>query len=184
MRFRWEHRRCRKAAHSDRRKYEFSNLIEIYNNKAGENLEENEKIDGIIYIGKKVNADRLKILTTKPLIYSGCGNYELYIDDNLDNELIEKAKENKNIKIYSKNEIGGGQSVSSLEEALLRIAETGNGYAAGIITSDREIAKEFVEKVKSRNIFVNALPVLIDNKLDIEAKDLMYKKSILVFDEI
>lgn len=165
-------------------KYELSNLIEIYNNKAGENLEENEKINGIIYIGKKVNADRMKILTTKPLIYSGCGNYELYIEDNLDTELIEKVKDNSRFKIYSNTGIGIGQEVNSIEEVLLRIDETGNGYAAGIITRKRESAKKFVDKIKARNIFVNALPSLLNDNLDITAEDLMYKKSVLVYDEI
>lgn len=163
-------------------KYELSNLIEIYNNKAGENLEENEKINGIIYIGKKANADRMKILTTKPLIYSGCGNYELYIEDNLDDELMEKIKDNKKFKIYSNIGIGIGQEVKSKEEAMIRISETGNGYAVGIITSDRESAKEFVDKINAKNVFVNALPSLVNDNLDIAAQDLMYKKSVLVYD--
>ncbi len=164
--------------------YNATDLIEIYNNKAGEKLEENEKIDGIIYVGKRADSERFKILVGKPVIYTGCGNYELYIEDNLDRKLIEKVKENPRLKIYSNPEIQIGQEVASIDEAILRIAETGNGYAAGIITRSRESAKKFVEKVKARNVFVNALPTLIDNNLDLKAKDLMYEKSILVYDDI
>lgn len=163
-------------------KYGFANLIEIYNNNSGENLEENEQIDGLIYIGKKANAERLKISTTKPLIYSGCGNYELYIENNLDEELILKAEQNSNIKIYSNAEVGIGKTVKNIEEAITRIEESGNGYAVGIITESRENAKVFVDKIKSRNVFVNALPTLMNETLDIEPRDLMYKKSVLVYE--
>lgn len=162
-------------------KYNVDNFIQIYNNKAGNVLEENEIIDGIIYIGKKVDADRLKVASTKPVIYSGCGNYEIYIEDVLDENVLKEIVSNVNIRVYSKVGIGLGQEVSGLEEAIVKIQEYGSLYSAGIITESLENSQEFISKVKARNVFVNASPFLIDDELDIEPKDLMYKKSILVY---
>lgn len=162
-------------------KYNVDNFIQIYNNKAGNVLEENEIIDGIIYIGKKVDADRLKVASTKPVIYSGCGNYEIYIEDVLDENVLKEIVSNVNIRVYSKVGIGLGQEVSGLEEAIVKIQEYGSLYSAGIITESVENSQEFISKVKARNVFVNASPFLIDDELDIEPKDLMYKKSILVY---
>ena len=163
-------------------KYDTNGFIQIYNNNAGEKLEESENIDGIIYIGKKVNCDRLKISSICPIIYSGCGNYELYVEDVLDENVVAEALKMQNVKIYSRKGIGIGQEVSGVDEALIRISESGSEYACAIITESRENAKTFVNNVKSRNIFVNALPTLINDKLDIEPDMLMYKKSVLVFE--
>lgn len=159
--------------------YGIENLIEIYNNNAGETLEDCEDIDGIIYIGKKVNSDRLKISNTKPIIYSGCGNYELYIEDVLDEKVIRKVIQDNRIKVYTKVP-NLGQEVRNLEEAVARIMETGNEYSVGIITENRENAKMFVNKIKARNVFVNTLPTQINDELDIEPKDLVYRKSVFV----
>lgn len=165
------------------KRYELENLIEIYNGKLNndEILQENENLDGIIFIGKRADAERIKILSTKPVIYSGCGYYDMYIEDDLDTELIEKIKENKQVKIYSKIGIGIGQEVTGLEEAIARINEFGNRYAVGIIVEDREKAKEFISLIKSRNVFVNAIPTLVET-LDIKASDLVCEKSILVYE--
>ena len=161
--------------------YGIENLIELYNNNADEKIEENEEIDAFVYIGKKLNAERFKVACTKPVIYSGCGQYELYVEDLLDNELVQRISQNASVKIYSKG-LEIGQKVKSMEEAIARIDETGNGYSVGIITKEREHAKEFVDRVKARNVFVNSSPTLI-NSLDISIKDLMYPKSVLVYDE-
>ena len=159
-----------------------NNLLEIYNHKEGTNIEEVEEFDGMIYIGKKANAEKVKKSFNKPVIYSGCGNYELYIDNRLDDELVQKANAMENIKIYSKKEIGIGQEIRGLEEAIARINENGNEYGVGIITESRENAKKFVNEIKARNVFVNALPTIIDSKLDITEKDLVYQKSVLIYE--
>jgi len=164
------------------KKFGLTNQIEIYHHNEGTNLEDVEELDGIIYIGKRANSERLKMSFDKPIIYSGCGNYELYIDNKLDDELVQKANVMGDIKIYSKKGIGIGQEVSGLEEAIARINESGNEYGVGIITESRENAKIFVNEIKARNVFVNALPTIIDNKLDITERDLVYKKSVLVYE--
>ena len=163
-------------------KYGVHNLFQIYNNNAGEHLEESEKLDGIVFVGKKANYERIKISSAKPVIFSGCGNYEIYIEDALDRKVISEILKTPNVKVYSKKGLGFGQEVSGLEEAMLRINETGSEYASGIITESRDNAKIFVNNIKSRNLFVNAAPTLMDNKLDIEAQNLMYKKSVLVYE--
>lgn len=157
-------------------------LIELYHHNEGTNLEDIEELDGIIYIGKKTNAERIRMSLNKPIIYSGCGNYEMYIENNLDNELMKKAISMGNIKVYSKKGIGIGQEVSGLEEAIARINESGNEYGVGIIAESRESAKKFVNEIKARNVFVNALPTLIDDQLDFEIEDLVYKKSVLIYE--
>lgn len=164
------------------KKFGLNNQIEIYHHNEGTNLEDVEELDGIIYIGKRANSERLKMSFDKPIIYSGCGNYELYIDNKLDDELVQKANVMGDIKIYSKKGIGIGQEVSGLEEAIARINESGSEYGVGIITESRENAKRFVNEIKARNVFVNALPTIIDNKLDITERDLVYKKSVLVYE--
>lgn len=164
------------------RKYQIEDLIALYaTQEKVEKLEETEIIDGLIYIGKKVNVERLKLSTNKPIIYSGCGNYEVYVEDDLNHELIQKLQMNSNVKIYSKAGIGIGQEVKNLEEAILRIQETGNEYAVGIFTESRENAKIFVEQIKAKNIFVNASPTLVED-LEIKKEDLLYQKSILFFE--
>ena len=165
------------------KRYELENLIEIYNSKINddESLQDSDSIDGLIFIRKKADAERITISSTKPVIYSGCGYYEVYIENNLDDELIKKVKENKQIKIYSKIGIGIGQEVTGLKEAIARINEFGNRYAVSIIVEDREKAKEFIDGVNARNVFVNTLPTLVEN-LDIEIEDMICKKSILVFE--
>lgn len=65
---------------------------------------------------------------------------------------------------------------------LLKLEECGNEYSVGIMTENREKAQIFVDKVKARYIFVNAFPILIEEKLDIEPEDLVYKKSILIYE--
>ena len=136
-------------------------FVQVYNNNVGDVLEESEQIDGIIYIGKKTDADRLKVSYTKPVIYSGCGNYEIYIENVLDENLINKIVKEENIRVYSKVGIGLGQEVSGIEEAIAKIQEYGSEYSVGIITENTESAKEFVARVKARNVFVNASPFLI-----------------------
>ena len=133
-----------------------------------------------MYIGKKANAERFRMATIKPVIYSGCGNYELYVEDNIDEELVDQIAEIPNVKIFSMVP-GMGQEVKSMEEAIARIEEVGSGYSVGIITRSRENAKAFVDKVKARNIFVNSSPTLVDS-LDISINDLMYPKSVLVYE--
>lgn len=164
------------------KKMGLKNVIEIYNHSEGTNLEEVEELDGIIYIGKRVNMERIKLSCDKPVIYSGSGNYEVYVDDNLDDELVKKASSMENMKIYSKKGIEIGQEVSGVEEAIARINESGNEYGVGIITESRENAKIFVNEVKSSNVFVNALPTLMDDSLDIKEKDLVYQKTVLVYE--
>ena len=95
---------------------------------------------------------------------------------------MNQISQNSNIKIFSQVS-GIGQEESSMEEALARIEETRNGYSVGIITKGRVHAKEFVDKVKARNVFTNSSPTLIDS-LDVGVKDLMYPKSVLVYDDI
>lgn len=92
--------------------YKLENFIQLYNNNAGEVLEENEQIDALIYIGKKNNANRLKISTTKPVIFSGCGNYEFYVDELMDEGLINQALEIENMSIYSRKGVGIGKEIS------------------------------------------------------------------------
>jgi gamma-glutamyl phosphate reductase len=161
--------------------FNLPNLIEIYNHDEDINMEESFELDALIYIGKRADAERIKIGFDKSVIFSGCGNYELYVEDNLGSKLIEEAKHLPGVNIYS-SDSSVGQYVSSLEEAIIRINEMGNEYSASIITKSRDSAKIFVSQIKSRNVFVNALPTLIDNALDIDTLDLMYKKSILIYE--
>jgi hypothetical protein len=144
-------------------------------------MEESFDVDAHIYIEKRADVERIKIGFDKSVIFSGCGNYELYVEDNLGSKLIEEAKHLPGVNIYS-SDSSVGQYVSSLEEAIIRINEMGNEYSASIITKSRDSAKIFVSQIKSRNVFVNALPTLIDNALDIDTLDLMYKKSILIYE--
>ena len=118
----------------------------------------------------------------KPVIYSGCGNYELYIENNMDDELVKKANSKGNIKVYSKKGVGYGQEVNGINEAIARINDSGNEYGVGIITESRESAKKFVNEIKARNVFVNALPTLMDDKLNITLKNVMYHKSVLIYE--
>lgn len=158
------------------------NIIATYHHEAGERLENTEELDGMIYIGKKANAERIRIAFGKKVIYSGCGNYELYVEDNLDSHLLEQASHMRNIKIFAKEGVAVGQEVSDLEEAIARINESGNEYGVSIITESRENAKIFVNAIKARNVLVNALPTIVGDKLDIMPLDLMYQKSVLVYD--
>lgn len=163
------------------KRYDLENVIGLYSNNAGIKLEEYEKLDALIYIGKKANCERVRISNTIPIIYSGCGNYEIYIEDDFEGDLLENLANMSNVKMYSLNNISKGQVVANIDEAIARINESGNEYAVGIITKNQENSKKFIGSIKSRNIFINASPTLMDNKLDIEAKELTKPVSVLVY---
>ncbi len=163
------------------KEYGSEKLIGIYGADSEEEVIENfEKLDGIIYIGKKTSCERLKLIGTVPVIYSGCKNYEVYVESA---ELAEGVKElysMTNVKIYSNESVGIGNVVANVEQAIAKINEEGNGYSTSIITKSVENSGKFIDGIKSKNVFVNASPTLIGNELDLTPESLTYKKSVLV----
>ena len=124
----------------------------------------NEELDQVIVIGdreKQLRVNALNINTIK----SGYGHGEIYIEDLENESFINKilTEVDYNIKVYIKEGLETkikGTRVSGCEDAIVHINSEGAGYAAAIFTSDVEMQKIFMKRVKDKYTFVNASPTI------------------------
>jgi len=113
------------------------------------------------------------------IIKSGYYNYEIYVDKNVDNELIKRiANMNLPITIYSKEELEVEHiRVNDIDEAILRINKKGSLYAVSIFTDDVKLGEKFLKEINAKTVFVNSSPTIERSLRDIKLKDLMVEKT-------
>lgn len=156
---------------------EADELIQINSNMT--DMLNSKEIEKIFYIGKREAYENLKAETPKEMEYRGYKHYEMYIDDELDKELIKKMQGISNMKIYTRYD--NGIKVKDIDDAIAKINIEGGKYAVGIMTKDSNKAKKFIDEINASNVFINEAPTLT-NMLNIECQDLIYRKNVILFE--
>ena len=155
---------------------------EIYNH--------NNIIRKIIVIGNKNLQDKVMSQAKVDVLASGYGNYDLYIEDILDINLIKKILDikNANFNVYlhkniakeitEKINVEDYTEIENVEECIRDININSARYGSSIFTTNGENANKFLKIVKSKNVFANASPSL-EAMLDISEDDMLYVKQIM-----
>ncbi len=161
------------------------NLIQIFiTENIDEVLSNYANIDLVICIGNQ-KLQRLVLSKSKiKTITSGYENFDIYMDDELYIDFIDKILDTGldfQLYINSKLSIDYPNSilVDDIEEAIAQINYTGSKYSAAIFTKSPQNASNFMANVKSKMVTVNTSPT-IERILDIEQKDL-FKEKIVVY---
>ncbi|MBQ3409217.1 MAG: hypothetical protein IJH12_08460 [Clostridia bacterium] len=148
--------------------YEYKDFKEIY--------DYSDYFETVIFVS---NIDKYFEYTDKVkdknIIYSSYGTMSLYLDDkNLKDELLSMDEYvfNNNIDLDLIKEV-------SVEEAVDRINENIDNYAAVIFTKDTKRAYYFIENVKAKQVFVNRNPDK-EYVFEVDDKDFVYKKIIFI----
>lgn len=134
-----------------------------------------KKVDKLIVIGNREEQDNYE----GDIIKSGYYNYEIYVDKNVDNELIKRiANMNLPITIYSKEDLEVDYiKVMDIEEAIRIINRTGSMYAVSIFTDDVKLGEKFLKEINAKTVLVNSSPTIERSLRDIKLKDLMVEKT-------
>lgn len=104
-------------------------------------------IDAVVYVGNKKEFKALGGDFKK--IYVGVGQWELYVDEELDQEFIKKVKE-ENVQLFYPQ-----------DEVFDLINQEGGNYCSAIMSSDTGKIKEFMARVDSSFKLVNIDPTTI-----------------------
>jgi len=145
-------------------------INKIMINKTGEELIRCTNLDLLLFIGDKSDFKKINISCEKK--YYGIGNYELIIDKELDKNLIEEAQKRK-VKIVNKTKNEDFYDVFN---------DSNSNYCTGFMSDNKNEIRKFIANTKSTYLIVNAIPTLQD-EINIDINDLMYKKSTLIWDE-
>jgi len=134
-----------------------------------------KNVDKLIVIGNREEQDNYE----GDIIKSGYYNYEIYVDKNVDNELIKRIAEmNLPVTIYSKDDLEVQHiKVMDIEDAIRRINKTGSLYAVSIFTDDVKLGEKFLKEINAKTVFVNSSPTIERSLRDIKLKDLMVEKT-------
>ena len=134
-----------------------------------------KKVDKLIVIGNREEQDNYE----GDIIKSGYYNYEIYVDKNVDNALIERiVNMNLPITIYSKEDLEVEHiKVRDIEDAIMRINKTGSLYAVSIFTDDVKLGEQFLKEINAKTVLVNSSPTIERSLRDIKLKDLMVEKT-------
>lgn len=128
---------------------------------------ENEDVDLLIYVGEKSLFNKLNFKKEK--IFLGIGQYELFVDEVIDEKMLDFAKAN-GIKIFYDH-----------ENVFDEINEVGANYCTAIMSGNKEKIREFITKVKSSYILVNMSPTLVDNA-NIYPEQLLKRKTTVIYE--
>ena len=159
-------------------------LIQIYiSEKFDELLSNYANIDLVVCIG---NHDLQNLILRKSknrTIISGYENFDLYIEDKLHMDFLNKIlNTGLNIQLYVNNNIELDYSntmvVNDIEEAISQINYNGSGYSCAIFTSSEENASKFIKEIKSKIVTINTSPS-IERIIDIKQSDLINEKTII-----
>ena len=128
-------------------------------------------------------SNALKCCTTE-VIVSNFKNYSIYIDENIDNDLINTIlKTKENIDIYIKENIDlkikNATYVNDCDEAITLINYNNSKYSSSIFTNNKENASNFIKNINSKYVMVNTSPTL-EQSLDITQENLLKEKIILM----
>lgn len=142
--------------------------IVIYND-LDKKLEDNEDLDLLIYIGNRSDYNNINTKCNKK--FYGIGKYELYIDYELDNNLIEEAKK-QGVIVYYKD--------LDLDRLINTCNKKTNGYCASIMSNNNKNIEKFIRNVNVTYTLVNIIPTLED-RVNIEITDLLQYRSIVTY---
>lgn len=139
---------------------DFNNIV-----VTNENLE-NQNLDLLLYCGIKEQFNKLNTSCEK--IFIGVGQYELYVDEVLDQNLIDFAL-NNGIKVYYNQ-----------ENAIDAINSQGANYCTAIMSSNKEKIREFISNIKSSYVLVNMSPMLIKS-VNLYPEQLLKRKTTVIY---
>ena len=140
-------------------------------------------IDLVICIGNH-NLQCLVLNKSKnETIISGYENFDLYIEDTSNMDLINKIIDTGlNINIYVTENIEIDYEnimiVQDIDEAIAQINYNGNRYSSAIFTTSRNNASKFIKEVKAKIVTINTSPS-IERIIDIKQSDLINEKTII-----
>lgn len=143
---------------------EDTNLITVTNEEII-----NLNFDLLLYIGKRDEYEKIDNKIEKK--YYGIGNYELYIDEVINQEMIEDCIKN-GVKVLYKE--------ANEESFIMKINEITDGYCVSIMCKDGERVRKYVDGIKANYILVNINPC-IENRINIDVIDLVKKTSIVTY---
>ncbi len=126
-----------------------------------------DEIDLLIFVGEKTKFKNLNFKNDK--IFLGVGQYELYVDEVIDEKMIDFAK-NNGIKIYKRK-----------EGVYDEINENGANYCTAIMSGNKERIREFITNIKSSYVLVNMSPALVDN-VNLFPEQLLKRKTTIIFE--
>lgn len=129
---------------------------------------EKENIDLLIYVGNK---QKFENLANKNKIFLGIGQYELYVDEVLDENLVEFAKQN------------GVQVFYPQDNVYELINMNGGNYCSAIMSGNKEKIREFISRVDSSFLLVNMSPLLV-NKANLFPEQLLKRKTTVIYDKM
>lgn len=149
---------------------QINGINKIIINSTNELLQQNNNIDLLLFIGSKNEFSNIQIQCDKK--YYGIGNYELIIDKMLDPNLIDEARK-RNVVIIEKN---------NTKDFYNKFNISSSNYCTAIMSDNKEEVRRFISNVKSSYLLVNIIPTIQD-EINIDIDDLLYKKSTLIWDD-
>lgn len=174
------------------KKYGYSpEIVQILNSEDYEELyKHNNIIKKLLVVGDKKMQEKAVRKAEVDCSLSGYGNYDVYIEDIVDAELIKKVinVEGVNFNIYINKNITEDEimdlgiedytEVESTRECIRDININSAGYSSSIFTHNGQNANDFLKLIRTKNVFVNASPTL-ERKLDICLNDMTYEKKVM-----
>lgn len=125
----------------------------------------NENLDLLIFDGKQEKFKNINEPYDK--IYLGLGEYDLFVDEEVDNDLIKFCKKNNVNIIYDKKNA-------------VEIINQGARYASSIMSSNPNKIREFVSNVKSSFVLVNTSPLVVED-INLFPEQLLRRKNVLIY---
>ena len=159
-------------------------LVQIYISETFDDILSNfANIDLVVCIGPRELQTMILNKSKNKTITSGYENFDLYIENILHKEFIDKIIDTGlNIKVYIKEDIDldypNAMTVSNLDEAIAQINYNGSRYSTAIFTDSNVNASKFITGVKSKIVTVNTSPT-IERIVDIKQTDLINEKTII-----
>jgi len=160
------------------------NLIQIYVSESYDEILSNyANIDLVICIGDHDLQTLILRKSKVRTIVSGYENFDLYIEDKINIEFINKIIDTGlNVQVYVNNETKlnylNAILVDDIDEAIAQINYNGSRYSSAIFTSSSKNASKFIKQIKSKIITINTSPT-IERIIDIKQSDLILKKTII-----
>ena len=166
-------------------------IVQVINsNDYSEMYNHNNIIKKLIVVGNKDLQNKVLAKSNVEVITSGYGNFDIYIEEILDFNLIKEIIKIKDIELniyvnkyinaeeIEKLEIDDYTEVENIDECIRDININSAGYSSSIFTKNPENANKFLKLVKSKNVFVNASPTA-ERTFDIKENDLFYTKQVM-----
>ena len=143
-----------------------TNLIQILHNAQIDTILENSaSINRTIVIGDNELQQKVKKKSQIETIYKGFGEYDIYIEDITNIELIKEIlQQDINLNIYVNDSVVAHFDdcfyVGDIDEAIGQINVSTCGNSSSIFTEEGEHASRFLREIKTENVSVNSGPII------------------------